>query len=711
MRPGRFCACVLLLAARGAPGQQPDSASTDTLARLAPVEVRASILPGAGGSPASGLPARITTLSGSEVTSWRRPVLTDALVALPGFSVFDDLGAARKHNVAYRGFSAGPTVGLPAGLTVFVDGIRQNEPDAQQVHFDLLPLAHAREVEVLSGAGSVLGPNALVGAINLVTHRGDGPRRGTLEVSTGSFGAWGARGAMTRLIPGSWESYASVSHDRERGWRDETRASGFSALASAGRTAARWRLSAQGHATRSYAMTAGSLPESIFRTAPRVNFTAGDFEDLAARQGALSAAVPFAGGTLALSAHARASAAERFNVNQRPDPDVRNATENATLGAGADWRAEHTLRALQLSLRLGADAAAHDVRVRIHVEDAMEPPRLTTHVRSAGHDLAAYAMADLVAGPATLSAGGRLDRVRVPFRDLLDPAQDTVSTFTHLNPRAGLSVSLGAGASVYASIGESFRAPAILELACADPEAACPLPFALGDDPPLAPVRALTREAGARWRVLGVAITATAFDMRVRDEIFFVASEQAVFEGYFTNLPRTRRTGTEISASGAVGGLAWHASHAATRATFGSVAELFSLRADDDFASSALAGANVVQPGDRLPLVPETQLKAGATWSAGGTSLGIEVDRVGPRHLRGDEANELAPLPAAWLAHARASRVMGRWELGAVLTNLFESRAATFGTFNVNRRTGELERFLTPTPARQLRIFTRRSFE
>ena len=35
------------------------------------------------------------------------------------------------------------------------------------------------------------------------------------------------------------------------------------------------------------------------------------------------------------------------------------------------------------------------------------------------------------------------------------------------------------------------------------------------------------------------------------------------------------------------------------------------------------------------------------------------------------------------------------------MNNVFDSHAAVFGTFNENRRTGELERFLTPTgPAR-----------
>ena len=55
------------------------------------------------------------------------------------------------------------------------------------------------------------------------------------------------------------------------------------------------------------------------------------------------------------------------------------------------------------------------------------------------------------------------------------------------------------GGSFFASWGQAFRAPAVIENACADPEAPCPLPFALGDDPPLEPVKASTLEGGFRY--------------------------------------------------------------------------------------------------------------------------------------------------------------------------------------------------------------------
>ena len=55
-------------------------------------------------------------------------------------STYDNLGTPYKLNVSTRGFFASPVVGTPQGISIFVDGVRVNEPDAAEVNFDLLPL-------------------------------------------------------------------------------------------------------------------------------------------------------------------------------------------------------------------------------------------------------------------------------------------------------------------------------------------------------------------------------------------------------------------------------------------------------------------------------------------------------------------------------------------------------------------------------------------
>ncbi|HEV7992163.1 MAG TPA: hypothetical protein VGP25_10075 [Gemmatimonadaceae bacterium] len=43
------------------------------------------------------------------------------------------------------------------------------------------------------------------------------------------------------------------------------------------------------------------------------------------------------------------------------------------------------------------------------------------------------------------------------------------------------------------------------------------------------------------------------------------------------------------------------------------------------------------------------------------------------------------------------------------MTNLFDTRRATFGTFNENRQTGSVERFLTPVNGRAVKVTLRRA--
>ncbi len=725
LRSGPGALCAFLFAVPLA-GQQPDTTRRDTVrvdrlrvATLAPIKVRASIVPAAGPGVGSGVPARISTVTGREIDAWEPKLLGDALGSQAGVSLYDDLGSPYKLTISTRGFSAGPTVGLPPGVSVFLDGVRQNEPDAQEVNFDLLPMEHVQRVELLSGSASLLGPNSLGGAVNLVTRRGTGPPSGELELSRGSFNAVSGEGSLGGRSLHAWDYYLGAGYEREDGWREATNAENANAFLNVGTLGERRGLSLQTFGARSRARTAGSLPESVFRGSPRINFTPGDFEDLNAQQAALSGYAPVRNGQVFFTVYGRRSRAERFNVNQPPGDDVRAFTANHTIGGNADWRRSTGLSgdggAATLALRAGIDGSANWVRARIFAEPQDgSPAALTTDVKSPSLGLAAYTLADLRGRRVTVSAGVRYDYVRVPFRDQLDTAGagDTTSTYRRLNPRGGVSVDVGRGGSVYASVGRSFRAPAIVELACADPAAACPLPFALGEDPPLLPVTATTYELGGRWAVGPAAVTGSVYRSEVRDEIFFVASETALLSGYFTNISRTRREGVELAVELSLGEhFAGYANYAFTRATFRSAAELFSIRADSAFVGSPLAGPNDVTAGDRLPLVPNHQVKMGALARlAAGLEVGVDARFVGAQWLRGDEANETRPLDPYVVLNARAGYRVGRWEIAGIVTNVFDSRRATFGTFNENRQTGEIERFLTPLSARGVKLILRHEF-
>jgi outer membrane receptor protein involved in Fe transport len=708
----RIALAAVPVAVSPAGGQTPDSLARDTVV-LAPIEVISSIAPSAGPRIGSGVPARITTLGRRDIDAWKPRTLADALGSRAGVSIYDDLGSPYKLNLSSRGFNVGPVVGLPPGISVFLDGVRQNEADAAQVNFDLLPLEHVKRIELLSGSGSLLGPNSLGGAVNLITRRGEGPGEAELEVSGGSFDTYSGKASVAGITRG-WDYYFAGGYERAQGWRQATLGRSYNGFFNVGRRDGTRGIAFQALGAASYAETAGSLPESIFDSAPRTNFTAGDFEDLDLLQFSATGYAPAAGGRGSVTVHVRRQTAERFNVNQAPDPNVRGFSRNRTLGGNFDWQWGGAVAGREVSLRAGLDGAANAVNIRLLQEDPAIPggDSLTTDVDSPNWNLAGYATADLRIGRVTLSAGFRYDYVRIPFEDNLDPSADTSSTFRRWSPRGGLSLALGAGASAYASVGRSFRAPAVLELACADETATCPLPFALGDDPPLDPVIGTTYELGARWTVGWTLLDGAVYRTEVRDDISFIASDSAPLEGFFANIGATRREGVELSAYTPLpGGHTLYAGYAYTRASFRTRADIFSVRSDPLHHTSPLFGLNVVEVGDRLPLVPEHQIRFGVALDLGsGFEAGVDGRYTGAQWLRGDEANETDPLDGYFTAGLRLQWEREGWGVGAVVSNILDSHKAVFGTFNENRHTGALERFLTPSQARSLTLSVRRGF-
>lgn len=698
-----------------AAAQQADSTRDSTrVTQLKTIEVTSSIAPTAGPRIGSGVPARISTVTGQAIDAWEPRLLPDALGTQTGISLYDDLGSPYKLNMSTRGFNVGPVVGLPPGVSVFLDGVRQNEPDAAEVNFDLLPMEHVQRVELLSGSGSLLGPNSLGGAVNLITRRGAGPLEAEAELSGGTYGSYSAEANIGGLSRGGWDYYVAGGYENEDGWREATGAENFNGFVNLGRRGPNHGISVQAFGADSRTETAGSLPESIFDVSPRTNFTVGDFEDLDQLQTSVSGYTTLGASHGSFTAYARRSHAERFNVNQAPDDNVRSFTTNRTLGGNLDWRWTKPRPNGSLSVRFGGDGAANRVNIQLQEESPTDPAdrTLTTDVRSPSYDVAGYALADLQIGKATFSGGFRYDYIHIPFEDQLDPTADTTNSFSRLSPRGGLSLDVGPGASVYGSVGQSFRAPAILELACADEAAACPLPFALGDDPPLDPVVATTFEIGAQL-VRGPAIVnASLYRTNVRDDISFIQSADAVFEGFFANIGNTRREGAELGIQLIPSErLSLYANYAFTRATFRTAADIFSIRADTAFSSSPLAGGNAVNPGDHLPLVPEHQVKLGGLVTLPiGLQFGLDTRYIGKQWLRGDEANETEPLGGYFVANGRVGYSWSDWEVSGVVTNVFDSHHAIFGTFNENRQTGELERFLTPLNALSFKLIVRRGF-
>jgi iron complex outermembrane receptor protein len=680
--------------------QQADSLHQDT---LAPVVVTGVRLP-AVRELARGLAGRTATLDAADLDARGVRSLADALEQLPGVTTSDELGATGQLDVSLRGFQVSPVIGLPQGVTVYVDGVRANEPDAHEVNFDLLPLEDVERVEVVYGPSVLLGRNALGAAVNLVTRRGASPAQRELEASAGSYGRYELKG-HAGARHGVWDYYVGARYERETGWRQETQSRIATLFGKVGLLNGTWdaTLSYSGADNRIY--QAGSLPESLAVARPDSNFTRGDYFAPVAHLVTLNAQRLLGRTQLAINAFGRSLNGEQFNVNLIP-PDARAVNRTRSGGGAVQLSGRLPVAGRELRWLAGADADDEHTAVRIYaVPHGGGPDSLSESVRTNQVDAGAFAgaNADVVPG-LTATVAARYDWIRVPFEDLVDSSQSGLNIFRRLSPRAGLTWSAGRGHEVSASLSRGFRAPALVEIGCADPAAACPLPFALGPDPALKPVVATTCELGWRYHAPHGRLDASADVYRtdVRDDIFFIAS--TVTGGYFQNIGATRRSGLELALQGAgPAGLRWYANYGYTTATFETTAQL---------ATTRDSAGETVAPGDALPMVPRHRVNAGAAipvrLAPDGPSLqaGLDAGYVGRQWLRGDEANATRRLSDYAVADASLTLNWRELELRVMVRNLFDRRYFNFGTFAQDPTAPgtPVERWLTPGVPRSVQL-------
>ena len=700
MRPHAWALAALALVGRPLAAQRPDSVPDDT-ATLAPIVVTGVRLP-AVGELARGLTGRTATLSAEDLDARGVRSLADALEQLPGVTTSDELGAGGQLDVALRGFQVSPVVGVPQGVTVYVDGVRANEPDAHEVNFDLLPLEDVERVDVVYGPSVLLGRNALGAAVNLVTRRGGLPPSRELEASAGSYGRYELK-AHAGARHGVWDYYLGARYEREDGWRQETPSRIATLFGKLGLLNGSWDATLSYSGATNKIFQAGSLPESLAIARPDSNFSAGDYFAPQAHLVILNAQRVVGGAQLAVNAFGRSLNSEQFNVNF-VGPNARALNRTRIGGGAVQLSGRLPVADRELRWLVGADADDEQAAVRIFAVRAARPDSLTQSVRTTQVDAGAFAGATLELFPrltATLAA--RYDWIRVPFEDLVTPAQSGLSIFRRLSPRLGLAWRTS-GHEVFASVSSGFRAPAVVEIGCADPQATCPLPFALGPDPALKPVVATTYELGWHYSMPRGRLDASAnlYRTDVRDEIFFVAS--TVTGGYFQNIGATRRSGLELA-------LVWRGPAGLRLYTnYGYTSALFETAVR--FATTRDPGGEAVTPGDALPQVPNHRLNAGGSLPlvtrSGGLSLrvGLDARYVGRQWLRSDEANVTRRLADYAVADGSVTLGWREFEVRAMLRNAFDGRYFSFGAFAANATApgAPVQRWLTPGLPRSVQL-------
>lgn len=119
----------------------------------------------------------------------------------------------------FRGFTASPLLGTPQGLSVYLDGVRMNQPFGDVASWDLIPRSAIGSITLMPGSNPLFGLNTLGGALSVQTKDGRTYPGSSVQFSGGSH----ARAALefetgTSRADG-WHAFVTGQRFHERGWR------------------------------------------------------------------------------------------------------------------------------------------------------------------------------------------------------------------------------------------------------------------------------------------------------------------------------------------------------------------------------------------------------------------------------------------------------------------------------------------------------------
>lgn len=686
--------------------------------------------------PKDHIPANVQTISAEDLADHKSLDLsTYAGEAVGSVHLNDVQGNPLQSDVQYRGFLASPLLGAPQGVSMYLDGVRLNEPFGDTINWDLVPSNAIRSVNVIPGSNPIFGLNTLGGALSLETQTGfsDPGVDGTLL-----YGSWGRK--LARANAGAhgerFGIFAAAQVFDEDGWRDlsPTRSEhGFvsASYQHAGTTADLSLIAANTRLTGN-----GPLPEQQLAMDRTTFFTAPDITENRLYMATLRGERPLSDHLrLSGTAYVRTNRTRTVNGdqhdwaacttmpgtlcstddqgNETPVRDQagmpvafsdsydaannRTDTRQTSYGAAAQLAVDAAVAARENHLFVGVDASQSRIRFRsqttVGTLDAdrvvgdvgFVDPASAIAVDSTVGNLGVYATDTFsIRRDLFLTLSGRFNWTQLSLDDRLGDALSGDHTFHRINPAAGISYQPRRWLGGYAGYSESSRAPTAVELTCASPTDPCRLPNAFLSDPPLAQVVARTIELGLRGTARPSGVTLdydlAAFQTVNSSDILFISSGMVANQGYFANVGDTRRQGIEADLTGRTrfGGLRIEGS---VHYTFLAATFQTPFTAPSALHPDAVNGLIDVPAGAHIPSVPRHIAKlALSVASAFGLSGGVNLVANSSQYLRGDEANLLAPVPGYVVVNARvAYRVGSHASVFLLASNLFDAGYSTFG--------------------------------
>ncbi len=193
----------------------PPTTYTVTVAETAP-------LPGVE-LPLEKIPAPVQTATDRDITASGALDLSDFLNRrLNGVHVNEVQGNPFQADINYRGYTASPLLGTPQGLSVYMDGVRLNQPFGEVMSWDLFPAIAISSTTMMPGSNPLFGLNTLGGALSIQTKSGYSTPGTTVEAIYGSDARRAFEFEHGGRQAGGLHWYLAGNLFADDGWRDDS---------------------------------------------------------------------------------------------------------------------------------------------------------------------------------------------------------------------------------------------------------------------------------------------------------------------------------------------------------------------------------------------------------------------------------------------------------------------------------------------------------
>ncbi len=173
------------------------------------------------GLPLNIIPANIQIATPKAINAQSGVSLADYMnTNMQSVSATEMGGNPWQPEVTFRGYSASPLLGMPQGMSTYVDGVRVNEPFGDVTLWDKIPNFAIGGMQLVPGSNPMYGLNTLGGAIAIQTKSGRQAQGVGIEAE---YGSWNRQRALVEYggvsKDGSMDFYIGHQTTKEDGWR------------------------------------------------------------------------------------------------------------------------------------------------------------------------------------------------------------------------------------------------------------------------------------------------------------------------------------------------------------------------------------------------------------------------------------------------------------------------------------------------------------